>query len=108
MHIMMFTERPYYDVPEDEIIKNASYFGIPNEHFDPEVGGRLYNSYFDEAVYAEEKGFDGIMLNEHHGTPFCMGGRDEHRGGGAGADYAEGQDSIAGQPAAGGRSSAPC
>ncbi len=73
MHIMMFTERPYYDVPEDEIIKNASYFGISNQHFNPEVGGQLYNSYFDEAVYAEEKGFDGVMLNEHHGTPFCMG-----------------------------------
>ena len=73
MHIMMFTERPYYDVPEDEIIKNASYFGIPNEHFDAETGGQLFNSYFDEAVYAEEVGFDGIMLNEHHGTPFCMG-----------------------------------
>ena len=73
MHIMMFTERPYYDVPEDEIIKNAGYFGIPNEHFNPEVGGQLYNSYFDEAVYAEQVGFDGIMLNEHHGTPFCMG-----------------------------------
>ena len=29
MHIMMFTERPYYDVPEDEIIKNASYFASP-------------------------------------------------------------------------------
>ena len=73
MHIMMFTERPYYDVPEDEIIRNASYFGIPNEHFNPEVGGQLYNSYFDEAVYAEQMGFDGVMLNEHHGTPFCMG-----------------------------------
>ena len=73
MHIMMFTERPYYDVPEDEIIKNAGYFGIPNEHFNAEVGGQLYNSYFDEAVYAEQMGFDGVMLNEHHGTPFCMG-----------------------------------
>ena len=73
MHIMMFTERPYYDVPEDEIIRNASYFGIANEHFNPEVGGRLFNSYFDEAVYAEQMGFDGVMLNEHHGTPFCMG-----------------------------------
>ena len=73
MHIMMFTERPYYQVPEDEIIKNASYFGIPNEHFDPEVGGQLFNSYFDEAIYAEQMGFDGVMLNEHHGTPFCMG-----------------------------------
>ena len=73
MHIMMFTERPYYDVPEDEIIKNAGYFGIPNEHFNPEIGGQLFNSYFDEAVYAEQVGFDGVMLNEHHGTPFCMG-----------------------------------
>ena len=27
----------------------------------------------DEAVYAEEMGFDGIVLNEHHGTPFTLG-----------------------------------
>ncbi len=47
MHIMMFTERPYYHVPEDEIIKNASYFGIPNSHFDPAKGSELYNEYFD-------------------------------------------------------------
>ena len=73
MHIMMFTERPYYHVPEDEIIKNASYFGIPNTHFDAVKGGVLYNEYFDEALYGEEQGFDGVMLNEHHGTPFCMG-----------------------------------
>ena len=25
-------------------------------------------------VYAEEMGFDGLMLNEHHNTAFCMGG----------------------------------
>ena len=25
-------------------------------------------------MYAEEMGFDGLMLNEHHSTPFCMGG----------------------------------
>ena len=73
MHIMCFSERSYYHVPEDEIIKNASYFGIPNAHFDPVKGGELYNAHFDEAVYAEKVGFDGVMLNEHHGTPFCMG-----------------------------------
>ena len=73
MHIMMFTERPYYHIPEDEIIKNASYFGISNSHFDPAKGSALYNEYFDEVLYAEEQGFDGVMLNEHHGTPFCMG-----------------------------------
>jgi alkanesulfonate monooxygenase SsuD/methylene tetrahydromethanopterin reductase-like flavin-dependent oxidoreductase (luciferase family) len=73
MHIMYFTERPYRDVPEDEVIKNRSFFGVPNNFYDPEVGARLYNEYIDEAIYAEDVGFDAIMLNEHHGTPFCMG-----------------------------------
>jgi|SwirhisoilCB2_FD_contig_111_364114_length_2987_multi_2_in_0_out_0_2 alkanesulfonate monooxygenase SsuD/methylene tetrahydromethanopterin reductase-like flavin-dependent oxidoreductase (luciferase family) len=73
MHIMYFTERPYRDVPEEEVIKNRSFFGVPNSFYDAEVGARLYNEYIDEAVYAEDVGFDAIMLNEHHGTPFCMG-----------------------------------
>ena len=73
MHIMYFTERPYRDVPEDEVIKNRSFFGVPNSFYDAEVGARLYNEYLDEDVYAEEVGFDAIMLNEHHGNPFCMG-----------------------------------
>ena len=73
MHIMHFTERPYKNVPEDEVIKNRSFFGVPNSFYDPKVGAQLYNEYIDEACYAEEVGFDAIMLNEHHGTPFCMG-----------------------------------
>jgi alkanesulfonate monooxygenase SsuD/methylene tetrahydromethanopterin reductase-like flavin-dependent oxidoreductase (luciferase family) len=74
MNLMYFTERPYRDVPEDEVIKNRAFFGVPNRFFDREAGSRLYNEYLDEMVYAEEVGFDSIMLNEHHGTPFCMGG----------------------------------
>jgi alkanesulfonate monooxygenase SsuD/methylene tetrahydromethanopterin reductase-like flavin-dependent oxidoreductase (luciferase family) len=70
---MYFTERPYRDVPEDEVIKNRAFFGVPNRFFDRDVGSRLYNEYLDEMVYAEDVGFDSIMLNEHHGTPFCMG-----------------------------------
>ncbi len=73
MHIMYFTERPYYHVPEDEVIKLSSFFGVPNKYFDPAKGAQLYHRYLDEKVYAEEMGFDGVMLNEHHGTPFCMG-----------------------------------
>ena len=77
MFIGHFTERPYQD-PE------SGYFGatglpikdltLSNEIYDPQVGSDLYNRYLDERVYAEEMGFDGIMLNEHHSTPFCMGG----------------------------------
>ncbi len=77
MFIGHFTERPYQD-PE------SGYFGstgrpiqdlsLSNDEYNPEIGSQLYNRYFDERVYAEEMGFDGIMLNEHHSTPFCMGG----------------------------------
>jgi hypothetical protein len=33
---------------------------------------RLYNQYIEHYKLAEEVGFDGIMLNEHHNAPFCM------------------------------------
>jgi len=72
-----FTERPYQD-------PNSGYFGatgrpitdlgISNGEYDPILGAELYNRYLDEKVYAEQQGFDGLMLNEHHSTPFCMGG----------------------------------
>ncbi len=77
MFIGYFTERPYQD-------PNSGYFGaagaditdlaLSNRAYDPKVGAELYNRYLDEKVYAEEMGFDGLMLNEHHSTPFCMGG----------------------------------
>ncbi len=53
MHLMYFTERPYREAPEEEIIRSRSFFGTPNKFFDREVGARLYNEYLDEAVYAE-------------------------------------------------------
>ena len=76
MFIGYFTERPYQD-------PSSGYFGaaglpikdltLSNDNFDPVVGAELYNRYLDEKIYAEEAGFDGLMLNEHHSTPFCMG-----------------------------------
>ena len=76
MFIGYFTERPYQD-------PNSGYFGatgrditdlgLSNSAYDPKLGAELYNRYLDEKVYAEEMGFDGLMLNEHHSTPFCMG-----------------------------------
>ena len=77
MFIGYFTERPYQD-------PNSGYFGatgrdltdlaMSNSSYDPKIGAELYNRYLDEKIYAEEMGFDGLMLNEHHSTPFCMGG----------------------------------
>src|SRR5271170_2527531 len=74
MHIMWFTERAYHHVPEDEVLKLRSFFGVPNKFFDPQKGAVLLNQYLDEKIYSDELGtFDGVMLNEHHGTPFCLG-----------------------------------
>ena len=72
MHTMYFTERPYRYVPNDEVIKNG-FFGIENKHFDSAKGAQLLNEYLDEKVLVEDLGFDGVMLNEHHDTAFCMG-----------------------------------
>lgn len=73
MILMYFTERPYRYVPEDEVIKHGGFFGLPNKFFDAEKGAQLFDEYLNEAAFAEEAGFDAIMLNEHHGTPFCLG-----------------------------------
>ena len=73
MHVAYFTERPYRGLNEDDLLKNHAYFALPNSHFDHIAGSALYNEYLDEYVFAEDLGFDGLALNEHHGNPFCMG-----------------------------------
>jgi alkanesulfonate monooxygenase SsuD/methylene tetrahydromethanopterin reductase-like flavin-dependent oxidoreductase (luciferase family) len=73
MQLMFFTERGYYPIPEDEVIKQRSFFGLSNKYFDAEKGSELLNDYLDDKIYCEELGFDGVALNEHHGTPYCLG-----------------------------------
>ncbi len=72
MHIAYFSERPYHPLDEELTIAEGIW-GISNRHFDPANGARLYNEYLDQAVRAEEAGYDGIVLNEHHGLVTCMG-----------------------------------
>ena len=73
MHIMYFTEQPMSVYPEQEGRNfRATALMFPNRHFDEKAASRLYNQYIEQYVLAEEMGFDGIMLNEHHNAPFCM------------------------------------
>ena len=77
MFIGYFTEMPYQDPA-------SGYFGstgrpvqdltLSNGEYDPRLASDLYHRYYDEKLYAEEVGFDGLALNEHHSTPFCMQG----------------------------------
>jgi alkanesulfonate monooxygenase SsuD/methylene tetrahydromethanopterin reductase-like flavin-dependent oxidoreductase (luciferase family) len=76
MFLMRFTERAYTNyTPEDvrDSPNQAVRLTFSNSHFAPQVGSDLYNMYLDEYEYSEAVGFDGLMLNEHHNTPTCLG-----------------------------------
>lgn len=73
MHIGYFTERPYSGYDEKAVLEGGRTLLFSNTNFDPKLGHHLYNRYLDEKLVAEEQGFDGLMLNEHHQTPSCMG-----------------------------------
>ena len=73
MHFAYFTERPYRGLSEDEVLRQGAFFGMPNSRFDRALASDDFNYYLDQAQHAEAVGFDGVALNEHHGTPFCMG-----------------------------------
>ena len=77
MFVGYFTERPYQDMDSGYFGRTGKAIedlGMSNSSYDPKLGAELYNRYLDEKIYAEQQGFDGLMLNEHHSTPFCMGG----------------------------------
>ena len=76
MFLMRFTERAYVHYTEEDVRNSpnqAVRLTFSNSHFDPEKGADLYHEYLDEYEYCEEAGFDGLMLNEHHNTPTCLG-----------------------------------
>jgi alkanesulfonate monooxygenase SsuD/methylene tetrahydromethanopterin reductase-like flavin-dependent oxidoreductase (luciferase family) len=65
MHFM-----PYPDIVPDR--PQGQWVDIPNSHFDPEVGNKLYKNYFDELVLGDELGYDGLVVNEHHATFYSL------------------------------------
>ncbi|HEV8714355.1 MAG TPA: LLM class flavin-dependent oxidoreductase [Candidatus Binatia bacterium] len=76
MFVMRFTERAYVAYSAEDVknsFRSAVRLTFSNSHFNPALGADLYNEYLDEYEYSDEIGFDGLMLNEHHNTPTCMG-----------------------------------
>jgi alkanesulfonate monooxygenase SsuD/methylene tetrahydromethanopterin reductase-like flavin-dependent oxidoreductase (luciferase family) len=64
---------PYADLDLEAGRKNGTvWMKLPNRHFDPEKGHKLYNRYLDELEYGEELGFDAVGVNEHHQTAYGL------------------------------------
>ena len=73
LDVYYFTEMPYAEFPESEAEKYPSMrLTFPNTYFDASKASDLLKRYYDEYQYADEMGFDGLMVNEHHNTPSCM------------------------------------
>jgi alkanesulfonate monooxygenase SsuD/methylene tetrahydromethanopterin reductase-like flavin-dependent oxidoreductase (luciferase family) len=65
MHFM-----PYPDVVPGR--PQGQWVDIPNTHFDPEKGHKLYKKYLDELVLGDELGYDALVVNEHHSTFYSL------------------------------------
>src|SRR5712692_2791048 len=73
MQIVLFHLMPYADLDLEAGRKNGTvWVKLPNKHFDPVKGHRLYNRYLDELEYAEALGFDVVAVNEHHQTAYGL------------------------------------
>ena len=73
MKFFNFHLMPYAHVDLDAIAKNGSaWVTFSNSHYDPELGAELYHDYLDQMEFADQLGFDGVCLNEHHQTAYGM------------------------------------
>jgi alkanesulfonate monooxygenase SsuD/methylene tetrahydromethanopterin reductase-like flavin-dependent oxidoreductase (luciferase family) len=60
---------PYPYIPPGEEIE-SSWVVLPNAHYDPHFGHKLYEDYLEINIAAEKFGFDGILTNEHHQSAY--------------------------------------
>jgi alkanesulfonate monooxygenase SsuD/methylene tetrahydromethanopterin reductase-like flavin-dependent oxidoreductase (luciferase family) len=70
---VFFHLMPYPNLPDDfdERFSSPS-LTFPNRYFDPQLGNQLYHRYLDELEHADQLGFDGIAVNEHHQTAYGL------------------------------------
>ncbi|MEZ5375387.1 MAG: LLM class flavin-dependent oxidoreductase [Acidimicrobiales bacterium] len=67
MKFVWFNLMPWPDLPDDFRQQHRSvWVDIDSTLFDPERANSLYHEYMDQLEFAEEVGFDGIGVNEHH------------------------------------------
>jgi alkanesulfonate monooxygenase SsuD/methylene tetrahydromethanopterin reductase-like flavin-dependent oxidoreductase (luciferase family) len=51
---------------------DSAWVWVPNSLYDPVKGHALYGDYIDTLAYADELGFDGVCVNEHHQTAYGL------------------------------------
>jgi alkanesulfonate monooxygenase SsuD/methylene tetrahydromethanopterin reductase-like flavin-dependent oxidoreductase (luciferase family) len=73
VRVHWFHLMPYQALPPDFSTTYRSVWVDPPSHlFDPAAANRMYNEYLDELEFADQMGFDGICVNEHHQNAYGM------------------------------------
>src|SRR5947207_3408775 len=71
MQVYCFHLMPWAYLPEDfSQSHKTAWVTCPNSLYDPELGHPLYKRYLDELELADQLGFDGVCVNEHHQTAY--------------------------------------
>jgi alkanesulfonate monooxygenase SsuD/methylene tetrahydromethanopterin reductase-like flavin-dependent oxidoreductase (luciferase family) len=72
MRFFTFHYMPYQGLDAVQAIDDygVGWCTLPNSMCDPGVMASNYRDYVDQAALADELGFDGVTVNEHHQTPF--------------------------------------
>ena len=73
MKFTWFNLMPWPYLPADFRQKYRSvWVDIPSELYDPVKGHALYHTYLDQLEYADQLGFDGLGVNEHHANGYGL------------------------------------
>ena len=73
MKLHWFHLAPWQNLPADFTERYRSvWVDVPSELYDPVDGHRHYNEYLDELEFADQMGFDGICVNEHHQNSYGL------------------------------------
>ena len=73
MKFHWFNLMPWPYLPDDFAQKHRSvWVDVDSRLFDPVKANRVYNDYLDLLEFADELGFDGIGVNEHHQNAYGL------------------------------------
>lgn len=71
MQFFAFHLMPWDRLPADFSTRyQSAWTTLPNALYEPQHGHELYNRFLDELVLAEQLGFDGVCVNEHHQSAY--------------------------------------
>ncbi|HEX2174056.1 MAG TPA: LLM class flavin-dependent oxidoreductase [Dehalococcoidia bacterium] len=73
MKFHWFHLMPYQELPADFTQKHRSvWVDVPRSLYDPNKGSRMYHEYLDELEFADQMGYDGVCVNEHHSNAYGL------------------------------------